>query len=411
MNIVAIYVLSFGYVFHPLVSLLITKIILERKKRPDLFVYPVLSFLGGTLAAQPFSIGLAHQALSVFWPLFFLILFKGSKFKNGLLWIIILLLALTVSYEPAILFFILFALISVHNLLRAKKEQQSLGFDIFLIWYSLLSIAFLMYVLMGTAPPKSSQVFMQTLFEKPDAYRAFIFPAILAVFLYAFLFKIQPGILKIIGSIGLILFFLSLGFWFITVLLKIDYTQAAGYAIHPYIGNSGRATAVPLAFGLACIAYLDKVFSVNIFRRTSTEQKKLSIILSVLVVLASLGDLKITYHWNQGFQYMRQYVQTHVGCHNLSPEEYQKHLLASNIETYALHATAIVTQTLLGLDPIRLLVFTNAPHLGEFSERNACQFFNHNVFVNNQHRELFIHRTHLRYGPEIFDQVIKSQEH
>lgn len=401
----AIYLLGFCWTFHPFLSLLAVRKILKNKGRQDLFVFPILSFATATISTMPLAVALALPAMSVFWPLFFMILLRNNKSYLELFFIFLLMIALVFTYEPSIIFFILFIIISIWDLYKTKKKHTY--FNRAIVFSSLVSICWLLYVVYKV-PIENSSAFLNSFLARLDAFRIFSFCSIFIIMSYLFLDLMLPKKQKTIFIISLFLYFLVLA-WFLPVLSEFQVEQDIAFYISSFTAYDSRVTALPLTFLMAFLAFLFAL-------RVKTSQwifefrgSRVIFFTSISVLMAVASDIKITYHWNQGYNRLEKYIKENTGCYNIAQSEYNNFYTESNLAHYAFQYTSILIQILNNIEPIRTLLFTNASWMPDESNRNACQNYTDNKFINNQGFALSTSGTQINYSKEIFKNTNSEQ--
>lgn len=113
--------LSLAYSLHPIASLAACAAYLRRCGKPELLVFPVLSFAVAVMPTLPYAVGTVTDSISVFWPLF-LFVAVGSARLGATGWATVLALscALALGYEPGM---VLFAPLGLAALLHPERSR------------------------------------------------------------------------------------------------------------------------------------------------------------------------------------------------------------------------------------------------------------------------------------------------
>jgi hypothetical protein len=389
----AIFLLSFMYSLHPLVSLFITLRLLRKKNRLDLFVFPVLSLVLATLPVLPNSIVMAALALSVFWPLFFLILLhkRGDKLES--FFIFILFLAQLFSYEPAILFFILFGSICFYDL--AKNNLNSRLFNYTVILTSSISVLWLLYIIVSPQRQHATGPFILSIQSYRDPFRIYCLFNIFIVSFFLFGSQSKKYYSKNFFLTIWTVFFINSGYFIYKMFRIFDFLTYS----YP-----SRTTAIPFAFVLAVICAFMSVVKVNHSWINSKAGKNLLVLTSIIVYLGTIYDLQVTYRWNKNFQYFSNLVLDKKGCVNLS-KIYNDDFTPSTIPPYAIAASSILVQILNKVKPIKSILFLE----DENNPKNACEDFSSGEFIASQGSRIAIKNSFLTFSEEIFNfQIIEK---
>lgn len=288
-------IFSFSHVMHPIISLGFCFYLLQKRKRLDLFPFAVIGFCLGTMSLMAYSAVIVPETLSLYWPLFFLILLRtGSNSES--LFIIVLSLFLMVSYEASLLFFILNILILTKN----KKRNESK------IYYLIILINILGAIFMAWRikfAPKSSIDLWLSSFNWgdeliDDGYRFF---GILSVIFL--LYSLYTSNKRVLLSLNFILF-LSYLFWF--------YYFGISEKVFSYIWQD-RSTTIPLtSFICLMIFYYYKNSKINDLG------KSLWVASCLFSIIALHQDLWLTKNWSDKYSKLQKLRDSLVGCNVIS---------------------------------------------------------------------------------------------
>ena len=297
-------VIDFAFACHPLVSLYCCYLILEKKNRKELFIFPVLSYATATISTLAFGVGVVPESLSLFWPLLFVLHFRDGQSWKENVWGLVLIVSLMLTYEVSVIFFGILFLVQI---LRIRKQKNP-GDFIFLAFIT-LAASYCVYRILGPTLP--FQPLFWVSLKKPLRYfRRYIFTMIMGFFLLLWSLRKPPK-----NNLPLIIFSI--------------FSLSALYCIHRfYLENFdlgapyfARVTAIPFAAAIA-LGYL------FIFQFLQ-EQEKMRKLLSGLPVLfvswvligSSIYDYKFSEQWSVATADFYQKFKDSKGCfqHELQP--------------------------------------------------------------------------------------------
>lgn len=382
-NIAAIYTLHFIYLFHPIVSLAFVHWILKKKGRPDLFLFPVLSFATATMPALGESITMAALALSIFWPLFFLILFRNSKSKRELVTILCLFAMQIFSYEPAILFFMIFSGIALSDIFLFKKNSRA--FNRLVIALSVAGTGLMTYVITSPRRQHALPAFFESFKHNFDGYRTFcLFSLLLFIPLVSLVFLKRERVKKVTLTF-LLGAFVANCFYFLS--------RQSDELWGPYVA---RTTAIPFGFFIAVFCYV-------FFRKQQSSEwigtavgRAAVSMLTLMVLASSLYDWNLTKRWNQHAVIFHNLVNDSAGCRHISKADMRADFAAT--PAYAFAAQSVLFQVLDKVDPIRTLIFFD----DKSTQRNPCDNFEFGEFTANQGSSINIEKSYLKFSEKIF---------
>ncbi len=350
---IATYILSFGWTFHPIISLYITYRILRSYSRKDLFIFPVLSFLSAFMPASAYAVALALPAMSFFWPVFFCVFFFNGKNIKDFIITAMLLVGLAFCYEPTIIFFILFIMMALADLLWLKVKSKR--YNLYLIFLCVLSIIFLLWVI-STVPAKNTGPFWRSLLYGDWTTRLIGLVVTLSVSTILF-FNFVAGRFKVVANSLAIIFF-SLGtFYFFIRLDEIYSLDIFEYALS--WAYDSRASALPLTWCVAAFCCLFSCFQ----RDDQWLHTKISQVAAVLVLITAFAtayvDFNQTREWNFYFGRFQQLVLQSEGCVHLSYKDFERDYKAPSVEAYSAGYSSVMAQIVnTKSDPLKSLVFT-----------------------------------------------------
>ncbi|MBL7713905.1 MAG: hypothetical protein JNL01_00470 [Bdellovibrionales bacterium] len=350
--------MSFAYSLHPMVSLGACWKILTAKKRMDLLAFPVLALALSTLPTLAFATGEAPDAISVFWPLFLLVVLRkpidGLKDWANTLPILILTLALALSYEPAVFGFAVLVLVTALRIRDLKASTKSSRMtEWFLLALFSLGIFWLVYRAIGPTHGYQGN-FLRSIKSTPQGLRVYGFilgAALIPSIGMAFLKKggnrwTNGLLLSVTGGATIWMLYRALiAQWWLE-------ENILGQAF------DARTTALPMTALIAGLA-------IPLARRTAEfnaafAQKTLDWVASVALGVAVINDFQVSLHWNRGVQFLKNYLEKNPGCTVLTREAYQRDFLKYGLAAWDLPHASVV---LLNRRKANALVF--ADPLGE----------------------------------------------
>ncbi len=395
-NQVGIYLLSFFYSMHPLLSLIFCWWFLEKKNRLELIYFPILSLVAATLPTLPLATGMAPDVLSIFWPVFFLVLLGDQRSLKDKLITISLLFALVFSYEPALLLFLVIALVAG---LRWLMKSDRSKFNILIFAFSIFSVCYFIFMIQRT-PPEILDKHSSWIFQQYDVFRIFGFFSFILFFLSAIL-SFQNQVFRRILN----LFWIVLFSWFLYRFSNFDLGENMFTGIGPTSAFPARTTAVPVATLIGLSAVLHYFFSSPRYRLFVSEKLNVSThLICGIVLFGALCDAKTTLFWNQGLNYVKNVLVDKKGCDSIPIEEFAKKILPSSIPDFSIAALSISIQIIDGKNEIEKVVFTDH-YFPNATGRNACEYFDGEKIQNNQGAFVYFQPSHIRYSKNLIDEL------
>lgn len=393
---VASYILSFGWTFHPIISLFITYRILINYSRKDLFIFPVLSFLAAFMPASAYAVALALPAMSVFWPVFFCVFFAKGKSIKEFVSITILLVGLALCYEPTLIFFMLFIFMAIVDLIWLKEKNRK--FNFYLILLCVLLVVFLLYVI-STVPDKNTGPFWRSLMHGDRTTRLMGFTVALSVSLILF-FNLVAGKFKwLFNTLAMTVF--VIGTWYFWNNLQLIYSLdefegALGWAYN------ARSTALPVTWCVATVCWL----FASVQRDDKWLSSKASLIASTMVFVTAIAtaymDFRQTNEWNHYFGKFRHFISQSTGCVHVPYESFSSDYHSPTVEPYASAYSSVMAQVLnASSQPIRTLVFVGRPNGSfKYSSVSCPDRREDGSFESEWGSEIFINRGRLIFSKE-----------
>lgn len=191
-----LYLLSATYTLHPLFCILLCYLLVRKEQNSFLYMtFPLLSMGSAVASNLSFVVGITNGAITFFWPLLFLLIFKGTSKPKYFLYSLVFTVLLSMNYEPAMIFF---PILSFAVLKRSSFKLQKNDL-FFLIAFT---ISTLFQILRVTYQYVYERHFVDTywtavLRQQYSQYYLFLAAAI-AVFMISFLFYVRS---KKIGSL------------------------------------------------------------------------------------------------------------------------------------------------------------------------------------------------------------------
>jgi hypothetical protein len=298
------------YSLPSILSLIFCAVILYRRKRLDLFLYPLIGFatISSASLSQPFTLG--SDVLVICWPL---LLLAFMPIKNSFNWLAILTLTLAASFSHEtgfVLLFILFIL-KFFDALRFSRNARKPHWILTALF--VLGTGWLIYRAFGVVQVGDKIFFLQALHKEWDKWfvykKAALSFFILLSFLSYFKFRSSRYLLSsvIIISVGLFFYFIFEIYSSLGMHLFIPAYNARTWTVLP--------TAVLfILFYFNLINTYDELF--NNFKTTT-----LLIVLSFSLLISLGHDLKMTYEWSKGIQLIESKFNSVASCIELSAQE------------------------------------------------------------------------------------------
>lgn len=178
-----LYILSYSYTLYPLAGILLSYFIVRKEKKVFLYMaFPLLSFASAVAISLTFVVGIANGAVTIFWPLFFILLFRNLNDKWYFLLATFLLFPLNFNYDLAVIFFplLVFAILQKNQF---KPDKNSLAF----LGLIIISFALQMYRLLSRyfGAPEDTSLFLESLFEQPNSSYIYAYQSIILVVFFA----------------------------------------------------------------------------------------------------------------------------------------------------------------------------------------------------------------------------------
>ena len=289
--------LDYTFAFHSLFSLFICHLILKKKDRLELMIFPLLSYATATISTFAFAVGIVPESLSLFWPLLFLLCFRDVDSWKENVWCVILMISLMVTYEMSAIFF---GLLFFVQALRLKNSRATS--DITFLVFAIVGASYCVYRVFGPTAG-TSDYFWKSIKEPLDPFRIFVSISILGFFLLIWSVRkfprtYLPTFIFAVSAIGM-------GYF-----LNTFFTIYVGSA-NAYIS---RVTAIPIA-GVIAFGYI-------VLNYYSVDSKKIKRLLTGLPLLfvgfvmtvSTIYDLKVTHNWDTNNQiFLRNHIDS-KGC-------------------------------------------------------------------------------------------------
>lgn len=340
----AVVALDLAYSLHPLVSLLATYLILRWRKQTELFVYPVFSFATATASTLAFGVGVVPDALSVFWPLFALVVTRTTDESLAYLSAVVLLaLALAFNYELSILFFV--------GLLALTYFQREAAHRIALLITFALCLGWLLYRSLGPTAGNTEH-FLFSIKQKIGLFRD------ISIFMIAGLAValVRRSKAVLYGSLAIAAAFAAFG--------------AITQTFDLFITFNARVTAIPLACLIAVIGVLAARHGAP-----RLAQRHLVAFVAGAVLIAALHQAVIARKWRARTEPMYQLLARSQGCVYL-PED-TPHLG----NDWALPYLSTLVQ---GKAEIETIVFARQKSV--FPNEGPCELFTRGFLADEHNR-------------------------
>ena len=294
--------LDFPFSFHSLISLFFCFLILKQKNRLEIFIFPMLSYATATLSTISFSVGIAPDSLSLFWPLLMLVLYRNPSSRNQYVWCLVLSTALMFTYEMSVIFFIIISLVQYF-----KSRNSGKSSDWVLLIINCIGGFYCTYRIIG--PTSGNQNLFWSSLEKPlDPFRIFIILEIALFFILLWCLVKLPRMLvpKIVVTFS------------IAVALFYSYYFFLGY-FTIYYGYYSRVTAIPVSavIALGCIIVDLKYLNIDYKNTVDLRGRLLGLpvlLVSIVLFTGSLYDIKFTHKWNKVRNAFYEYYKDKTGC-------------------------------------------------------------------------------------------------
>lgn len=278
----AITALDLAYALHPWVSLLATYLILKRRGRTELCLFALLSFATATQSTIAFGVGVVPDALSVFWPLFALVITRQPT-KLDLFFIFLLSTALCLTYEASILFFLFLAIVVFLERGKARSSRAAL-----LLLFA-VCVTWLSYRLLGPAAG-TKQHFFFSIRRKLGLFRGLCLMS-LSGLIAAYCLRSR----KLLYATAVLVFLFA---WF----------GVSARVFDLFVSFDARTTAIPIATLIAALAYFlrDKL--------DRLPRADLVAFVSVTLLVAVFHDLYNTRFWRKRIAPVYALTEAYDGC-------------------------------------------------------------------------------------------------
>jgi hypothetical protein len=371
--------LEYTYGLHGILSIVCTLLILVNRKREDLAPFFLLAWAVSSLSTLPFAVGIVPGALSAFWPLFALILFRrNSKLEFAV--ILILQFFLAFSHESVFLLFLMLFAVGwwryQKRICRTKEElvlifMNLAGFSWYVLRYLIIKSEF---SVPGVAVPGIvSRTFIAPLLYDVDPYRKFVIAVTVLLIAGAIFFRKYSKYQKKI-SVVLSLVILTLAFIFLP-------KAFFGWAGILWVRDA-RTSAIPLAVIIAACILLFSQKPTNWM--TTTFGKTFQALVFCMLVLATIFDIRVTRIWRDGLASMEQLMEK-PGCNFVRDETSQISLGGTTLR----HYTSLIIQR--SWKPDRVLFYG----AGRKYDHNVCETYDADFVTYDTRR--FPGRTPLIY--------------
>ena len=312
-NVIPSLLYDLAFNLHPILSLYLCYRILKRFDRIDYFLFPVLSFVLCTQALMSYPTLIVPETLSLYWPLFTLMIFRKGDTRWETPLLCALLFCMAFSYEVALLLFLLNIAILIF---RRRNHLATRTSDLILISLNFFGFCFMLWRLFRPHAGRMDQfIFALRLPVWGQPFRVVGMAAIGALSLCIpigyYVHKLRFLLSLSLVSLGLLLVFYFFGY----VYLREDLTQI-------YSGAwLERTTAIPFSCAIACLFAFAASDGVSSWwsQRTGIYFGVSFLTCSALVI--SLGqDLMLTHIWRSTYDRVQFLRINHPGCNIISPE-------------------------------------------------------------------------------------------
>jgi hypothetical protein len=274
--------------WHPVFSLAACFAILRARKRLDLVVYPVLSFAIADQLTQAWACGGIHDAISLFWPVFLLILTAEKPKNRDLIPVFPFLVALTFTHECAAFFLLLIAACAFQ---LSRKSRAGHSYYSNIGRYSCLG-AIACFVRLPLNPSGSPQSFFWVSSQPLPAIAVLVFLLIGAALWRARGPKPRDedkrlAVLITLAALAPLLYFA---------------TRAVPSI---WAERDSRAFSVGLGLGFGVMAF---------FHRPRHDVRWMMLAAASFLAVGSIHDFKITADWARGVSFISETMQDSPGC-------------------------------------------------------------------------------------------------
>lgn len=303
--------LDLPYMLHPMASLAAVIWILRREGRLELLIFPMLGLATATLPTIAFPANNVSTALSLFWPLFFLVRFPARRPLSHGVGVALLSALLALTHESAVFLFGTL-IVAAYKTARAKpalKRQTRLAGGL-----AAAALAFLFYRVVVRSPAHSN--FLQELMGRPANFRIYTFAA-LAIYLaslYGALYDERRRSLWLRAllagpALGALAYLFATAFY-----LDLEGSLARG----------ARVTAAPFA---AVIAFCALAFEQRLKRLANERSPALTTAAAsaaLLTIVASIYVGAVAFDWSYASSLGQVYVLENPGCHFIAETPIRK---------------------------------------------------------------------------------------
>lgn len=315
---IAIVILSFSYSFYPLVSLIGTYFLLKRFCQTEFIIFPIFSFALFTQALMIYPSVIVPEALALFWPLFFLLLFRRKEKPFEFLLAVALIAGLAYSYEQSAILTIFCASILLLKVLR----KTSVRGDLLLVLMNFTVTLFFLWRISIPIRTGAKDHVVETwdlmVHPKLDAFGVFGANVLLAlaIAVLLFYFRKTPKVLFWAAFIAIAV----TTFFYIRFMIRED-------SWHAVFGNVWgiRVYMIPMTTILAALVIPLVFFAPKVLWYKCEQKVKMIYFLLVAVLAISLvRDLVLTIHWRREFENIRVLQGKYPGCNVLSPKAFER---------------------------------------------------------------------------------------
>lgn len=280
----AVALLDFAYALHPWLSLGLTYCILRSRGKRELFFFAMLSYATATQSAIAFGVGVVPDALSVFWPLFALVVTRSQNSSwVELSTIAFASIALALTYEASILFFALLT-----SIVFLDRESGSRPRKVLIVLFVLCAL-WLAYRLWGPTAG-SKQHFFFSIRQKLGLFRGLCLMTLTGL-AAAFWFKSR----KILYGTAVAIFLFA---WF----------GVSARVFDLFVSFNARTTAIPLAAFIGALAYVMRE------KMSRLPKHDLSVFLGIALLVSAAHDLTNTIAWRKRVAPVYSLLDKYDGC-------------------------------------------------------------------------------------------------